>query len=64
MNITRITSAALVVLSLSACAAVQNNPKRSPGIRSEPQVSEQKHRENTELIRQMIVGYRSFRHRH
>jgi len=31
MNITRITSAALVVLSLSACAEVQNNPKRSLG---------------------------------
>ncbi len=54
MNITRITSAALVVLSLSACAEVQNNPKRSLGIRSEPQVSEVKYRENTELIRQMI----------
>ena len=31
MNITRITSAALVVLSLAACAEVQNNPKRSLG---------------------------------
>ena len=31
MNITRITSAALVVLSLSACAELQNNPKRSLG---------------------------------
>ena len=31
MNITRITSAALVVLSLAACAEVQNNPKRSMG---------------------------------
>ncbi len=32
MNITRITSAALVVLSLAACAEVQNNPKRALGI--------------------------------
>jgi len=31
MNITRITSAAMVVLSLSACAELQNNPKRSLG---------------------------------
>jgi surface antigen len=31
MNITRITSAALVVLSLAACAEAQNNPKRSLG---------------------------------
>ncbi len=31
MNITRITSASLVVLSLSACAELQNNPKRSLG---------------------------------
>ncbi len=31
MNITRITSAALVVLSLAACAELQNNPKRSLG---------------------------------
>ncbi len=31
MNITRITSAALIVLSLSACAELQNNPKRSLG---------------------------------
>ena len=31
MNLTRITSAALVVLSLSACAELQNNPKRSLG---------------------------------
>lgn len=31
MNIRRITSAALVVLSLSACAELQNNPKRSLG---------------------------------
>lgn len=31
MNITRITSAALIVLSLSACADIQNNPKRSLG---------------------------------
>ncbi len=31
MKITRITSAALVVLSLSACAELQNNPKRSLG---------------------------------
>ncbi len=62
MNITHITSAALVVLSLSACAELQNNPKRSLGIRSEPQVSEEKHRENTELIRQMFEEYRGFRH--
>ena len=31
MNITRITSAALVALSLSACAELQNNPKWSLG---------------------------------
>ena len=31
MNLTRLTSAALVVLSLSACAELQNNPKRSLG---------------------------------